>query len=248
MADRKVKAKSFQEWMEINIWGLLFFLGMALAVGGLVEIVPLFFMKNTMEHNKFPEIVWAKAGVEPIVTVDGAGKPVWNWQPGEGVRPYTALELAGRDIYQREGCYVCHSQMVRPFRDEKERYGHYSLASESMFDHPMQWGSKRTGPDLARVGGKYSDDWHRQHLRRPQDLVPESVMPAYPWLDDSYISGKRMRRHMSGLRLIGVPYADADIEKAPEVVRGKTEMDALVTYLQVLGTMAKLDEAKAYRE
>jgi cytochrome c oxidase cbb3-type subunit 2 len=248
MADRKVKAKSFQEWMEINIWGLLFFLGIALAVGGLVEIVPLFFMKNTMEHNKFPEIVWDKAGVEPIVAVDEAGKQVWNWQPGDGVRPYTALELAGRDIYQREGCYLCHSQMVRPFRDEKERYGHYSLASESMFDHPMQWGSKRTGPDIARVGGKYSDDWHRQHLRRPQNLVPESVMPAYPWLDETYVNGKRMRRHMSGLRLIGVPYAEADIEQAPEVVKGKTEMDALVTYLQVLGTMAKLDEAKAYRE
>jgi cytochrome c oxidase cbb3-type subunit 2 len=182
------------------------------------------------------------------VSVDEAGKPVWNWQAGAGVRPYTALELAGRDIYQREGCYLCHSQMVRPFRDEKERYGHYSLASESMFDHPMQWGSKRTGPDLARLGGKYSDEWQRQHLRRPQSLVPESVMPAYPWLDDAYVDPSRMQRHMSGLKTIGVPYADADVEVVPKLVDGKTEMDALVAYLQVLGTMAVLDETKAYRE
>jgi cytochrome c oxidase cbb3-type subunit II len=248
MAEGNVKAKSFQEWMEINIWGLLFFLAIALSIGGLVEIVPLFFMKKTMEYNMFPEIVWPKVGKEPIVSVDEAGKPVWNWNPGDGVRPYTALELAGRDVFQREGCYLCHSQMVRPFRDEKERYGHYSLASESMFDHPMQWGSKRTGPDLARVGAKYSDDWHRKHLRRPQNLVPESVMPAYPWLDTSYVHGKTMQRHMGGLRLIGVPYTDADIAVAPKLVEGKTEMDALVSYLQVLGTMAKLDESKAYRE
>lgn len=248
MAEQKTKAKSFQEWMEVNIWGLLTILALVLSVGGLVEIVPLFYMKNTMEHNKYPELVWAKAGAEPIVAVDEAGKATWNWKPGEGVRPYTALELAGRDIYQREGCYTCHSQMIRPFRDEKERYGHYSLASESAFDHPMQWGSKRTGPDLARVGGKYSDEWQRQHLRAPRSVVPESVMPGYPWLDDAYVDGKRMQGHMKGLQLIGVPYADADIEVAPGLVEGKTEMDALVTYLQVLGTMAALDETKAYRE
>lgn len=248
MAEQKVKAKSFQEWMEINIWGLLFFLAIVLSIGGLVEIVPLFYMKNTMEYNKSPEIVWQKAGKEPIVAVDETGKQVWNWQPGDGVRPYTALELAGRDIYQREGCYLCHSQMIRPFRDEKERYGHYSLASESMFDHPMQWGSKRTGPDLARVGGKYSDDWQRQHLRRPQNLVPESVMPAYVWLEKANVDADTMQRHMKGLRVIGVPYTDADIEAAPKLLAGKTELDALVSYLQVLGTMAKLDDAKAYRE
>ena len=214
-----------------------------------MEIVPLFFMKNTMEHNRFPEIVWDnKAGTVPIVAVDESGKEVWNWKAGDGVRPYTALELAGRDIYQREGCYLCHSQMVRPFRDEKERYGHYSLASESMFDHPMQWGSKRTGPDLARVGGKYSDDWHRKHLNRPQTWVPESVMPAYPWLEKDYVSASTMQRHMKGLRLVGVPYADADIAAAPKLVEGKTELDALVAYLQVLGTMANLDETKVYRE
>jgi cytochrome c oxidase cbb3-type subunit 2 len=248
MADRTVKPKGLQEWMEVNVWLLLVVLGLALSVGGLVEIVPLFFMKNTMEHNKFPEIVWSKAGTEPIVSVDDSGKQVWSWTAGDGVRPYTALELAGRDVYQREGCYLCHSQMVRPFRDEKERYGHYSLASESMFDHPMQWGSKRTGPDLARVGGKYSDEWHREHLRAPRSVVPESVMPNYPWLDDSFVSGTAMKRHMWGLRVVGVPYSDKDIEVAPKLVEGKTEMDALVAYLQVLGTMAKLDDAKAYRE
>ena len=248
MADKKTKPKSFQEWMEVNIWGLLTILALALSVGGLVEIVPLFYMKNTMEHNKHPELIWSKAGVEPIVTVDESGKEDWNWKPGEGVRPYTALELAGRDIYQREGCYTCHSQMIRPFRDEKERYGHYSLASESAFDHPFQWGSKRTGPDLARLGGKYSDEWHRQHMRAPRSVVPESVMPNYPWLDDAYVDGAKMQRHLRGLQTIGVPYTDADIEAAPMLVDAKTELDALVAYMQVLGTMAKLDENKAYRE
>jgi len=248
MSEKKIKAKSFQEWMEINIWGLLIVLGLVLSVGGLVEIVPLFFMKGTFEHVKFPEIVWEKAGKEAIVTRDASGKEQWNWKPGDGVRPYTAVELAGRDIYQREGCYLCHSQMVRPFRDEKERYGHYSLASESMFDHPFQWGSKRTGPDLARVGGKYSSEWQRQHLHAPRSVVPESVMPNYPWLEKSYLNGNALRRHMRGLRLVGVPYSDADIEAAPSLVEGKTELDALVTYLQVLGTEVALDDAKAYRE
>ncbi len=243
----KTKVKSFQEWLEVNIWGLLIATALVLSVGGLVEIVPLFIMKNTFEHNQFPEIVWEKAGREPIVTVDESGKEQWNWKPGDGVRPYTALELAGRDVYQREGCYLCHSQMIRPFRDEKERYGHYSLASESLFDHPFQWGSKRTGPDLARVGGKYSDDWHRQHLRAPRALVPESVMPGYPWLDSSYLKAKTIKRHMRGLRVVGVPYSDADIAAAM-LVEGKTEMDALVSYLQVLGTMVKLDDSKVYRE
>jgi cytochrome c oxidase cbb3-type subunit 2 len=248
VADNKTKPKSLQEWLEVNIWGLLVAVALVLSVGGLVEIVPLFYMKNTMEHNTYPEIVWAKAGQEPIVVVDEAGREQWNWKAGGGMRPYTALELAGRDIYQREGCYLCHSQMIRPFRDERERYGHYSLASESMFDHPFQWGSKRTGPDLARVGGKYSDEWQRQHTREPRSLVPESVMPAYPWLDEAYVNEKRIQRHMRGMRAIGVPYADADIEAAPALVEGKTEMDALVTYLQVLGTMVALDESKTYRE
>jgi cytochrome c oxidase cbb3-type subunit 2 len=240
--------KSFQERMERNIWALLIVVALALSVGGLVEIVPLFYLKNTMEHNQFPEIVWAKAGQEPIVTVDDAGKSQWNWKTGDGIRPYTGLELAGRDIYQREGCYVCHSQMIRPFRDEKERYGHYSLASESMFDHPFQWGSKRTGPDMARLGGKYSDEWHRAHLRAPRSVVPESVMPGYPWLDKAAVDGPKIQRHMAGLKAIGVPYTDADIESAAKLVEGRTEMDALVTYLQVLGSMVQLDDTKAYRE
>jgi cytochrome c oxidase cbb3-type subunit 2 len=248
MAENKTKAKSFQEWMEINIWGLLIVVALVLSVGGLVEIVPLFYMKNTMEHNRYPEIVWDKIGKEPIVVVDAAGKEQWNWKAGQGVRPYTAVELAGRDIYQREGCYLCHSQMIRPFRDERERYGHYSLASESMFDHPFQWGSKRTGPDLARVGGKYSDEWQRQHTIRPKSLVPESVMPAYPWLAENLVKPKKIQRHMRGMRVVGVPYTDADIEAAPALLEGKTELDALVTYLQVLGTMVALDESKTYRD
>jgi len=243
----KIKPKSFQERMEVGIVPLITVLALALSVGGIVEIVPLFYLKNTMEHNAHPEIVWSKAGQQPIVEVKD-GKAQWNWKPGEGVRPYTALELAGRDIYQREGCYVCHSQMIRPFRDEKERYGHYSLASESMFDHPFQWGSKRTGPDMARVGGKYSDDWHRAHLRAPRSVVPESVMPNYPWLDKAAPDVSTMQAHMKGMRAIGVPYSDADIEAVPTLLEGKTDMDALVAYLQVLGTMAALDETKVYRE
>jgi cytochrome c oxidase cbb3-type subunit 2 len=202
-----------------------------------------------MEHNKYPELVWNHdaPGSQPIVTV-ADGKQQWNWKPGDGVRPYTALELAGRDIYQREGCYTCHSQMVRPFRDEKERYGHYSLASESMFDHPFQWGSKRTGPDMARLGGKYSDEWHRAHLRAPRSVVPESIMPNYPWLDKGAPDPSTIQAHMEGLRAIGVPYSDEDIAAAPDLLADKTDMDALVTYLQVLGTMATLDESKVYRE
>ena len=157
----------------------------------------------------------------------------------EGVRPYTPLELAGRDIYVREGCYTCHSQMVRPFRDEAERYGPYSLAAESMFDHPFQWGSKRTGPDLQRVGGKYSDDWHRTHLRAPRDVVPESNMPGYPWLAKTTLTGDDIAAKMRALRSIGVPYTDADIAGGREAIAGKTEEDALVAYLQELGIVIK---------
>ena len=234
--------KNFQERMERNVWALLIVTAIVLSIAGIVEIVPLFFMKDTMEYNKFPEIVW-----QHNVSLDER-KPLSEWKPGDGIRPYTALELAGRDVYQREGCYVCHSQMVRPFRDEKERYGHYSLASESMFDHPFQWGSKRTGPDIARLGGKYSDEWHRKHLRAPRSVVPESVMPNYPWLQHAPVDGATMQAHMRGLRAIGVPYTDADIEPAPQMVQGKTEVDAMVAYLQVLGAMVELDESKAYRE
>lgn len=229
---------SMQEGMEKNVWGLVVGLLLVLSVGGIVEIVPLFYLDSTMEHNKAPELVWQRQ----------EGQMLSDHKPGDGIRPYSALELAGRDIYQREGCYLCHSQMIRPFRDEKERYGHYSLASESMYDHPFQWGSKRTGPDIARVGGKYSDSWQRKHLRAPRSVVPESVMPNYPWLKENMVDGETMQAHMGGLKMLGVPYSDADIEAALKQLEGKTEEDAMVAYLQVLGTMAKLDESKVYRE
>lgn len=160
-------------------------------------------------------------------------------EPVTGVKPYTALQLAGRDIYVREGCYNCHSQMIRPFRAETLRYGHYSVAGESVYDHPFQWGSKRTGPDLARVGGKYSDEWHRVHLNNPRDLVPESNMPEYPWLLKNMVDAQAMPARMQALRMAGVPYKDAEIAQAQADVEGKTEMDALVAYLQVLGLALK---------
>lgn len=156
-------------------------------------------------------------------------------EPIEGVKPYTALQLAGRDIYIREGCYNCHSQMIRPFRAETLRYGHYSVAGESVYDHPFQWGSKRTGPDLARIGGKYTDDWHRIHLTDPRAVVPQSNMPSYSWLNDATVDGETIQAHMRGLRKVGVPYSDAEIDAAPKMVDGKTEMDALVAHLQGLG-------------
>uniref|UniRef100_UPI0035B33052 cytochrome-c oxidase, cbb3-type subunit II n=1 Tax=Aestuariivirga sp. TaxID=2650926 RepID=UPI0035B33052 len=174
-------------------------------VGGLVEIVPLFFQKSTTTA-------------------------------APGLKPYTPLQLAGRDIYIREGCYNCHSQMIRPFRAETLRYGEYSKAGEFVYDHPFQWGSKRTGPDLHRVGGKYSDDWHRIHLNNPRDLVPESNMPAYSWLNKSTLDPADMAPKMKALRVVGVPYSDDEIAKAGDDVKGKTEMDAVVAYLQVLGT------------
>jgi len=157
-------------------------------------------------------------------------------EPAPGVEPYKPLQLAGRDIYIREGCYNCHSQMVRPFRAETERYGNYSLAGESVYDHPFQFGSKRTGPDLARVGGRYPDEWHRVHLTNPRDLVPESNMPAYPWLARRTLDGATVTRHLEALRKVGVPYTDADIEGAAAAVEGKTELEALIAYLQGLGT------------
>lgn len=159
--------------------------------------------------------------------------------PVEGMVPYNATQLEGRDIYIREGCYNCHSQMIRPFRAETERYGHYSVAGETVWDHPFQFGSKRTGPDLARVGGRYSDEWHRVHLVNPRDLVPESNMPSYPWLADSMIDASKTADKMSGLRMLGVPYSDEDIAGAQAQVDGKTELDALVAYLQYLGTPMK---------
>jgi cytochrome c oxidase cbb3-type subunit 2 len=160
-------------------------------------------------------------------------------EPIKGIQPYTALQLAGRDVYIREGCYNCHSQMIRPFRAETLRYGHYSVAGESVYDHPFQWGSKRTGPDLARVGAKYSDEWHRIHLTNPRDVVPESNMPAYPWLASNQVDADSLPAHMSALRKVGVPYTDEQIAKAKEEVKGKTELEATIAYLQVLGLALK---------
>ena len=160
-------------------------------------------------------------------------------EPVAGLRPYTALQLEGRDVYIREGCYVCHSQMIRPFRAETERYGHYSVAGEFVYDRPFQWGSKRTGPDLHRVGGRYSDDWHRVHLVNPRDVVPESVMPGYPWLAKNELSTDLIQKKMTVLRTLGHPYSDDEIKAAPTDIKGKTEMDAMIAYLQVLGTAIK---------
>ena len=160
-------------------------------------------------------------------------------EPVEGLKPYTALQLEGRDVYIREGCYTCHSQMVRPFRAETERYGHYSVAGEFVYDHPFQWGSKRTGPDLARVGGRYSDEWHRVHLINPRDVVPESNMPGFPWLEDNVIDHATTPAKMKVMQTLGVPYTDDEIAAASAAVEGKTEMDALIAYLQVLGTALK---------
>ncbi|MEE4184801.1 MAG: cytochrome-c oxidase, cbb3-type subunit II [Gammaproteobacteria bacterium] len=173
------------------------------------------------------------AEIVPLMLSRTAAEPV------EGMVPYNALQLEGRDIYVREGCYNCHSQMVRPFRAEPERYGHYSLAGETVWDHPFQFGSKRTGPDLARVGGRYSDEWHRVHLMNPRDLVPESNMPSYPWLAEATLDGTQTGKKIAAMRTLGVPYTDEDISSAAAQVSGKTELDALIAYLQYLGTAVK---------
>lgn len=159
--------------------------------------------------------------------------------PAKGVKPYTALQVAGRDIFIREGCYNCHSQMIRPFRAETERYGHYSVAGESVYDHPFQWGSKRTGPDLARVGGRYSDEWHRRHLMNPREVVPESNMPAFPWLARNKVNPDEVVAHMKALRAVGTPYTDEQLAKAPDELKNKSELDAVVAYLQGLGLALK---------
>ena len=177
-------------------------------VGGLVEIVPLYFQRSTTE-------------------------------PVAGLKPYAPLRLVGRDVYVRDGCYNCHSQMIRPFRAETERYGHYSVAGEFVYDRPFQWGSKRTGPDLARVGGRYSDDWHRIHFQNPRDVVPESIMPAYPWLAATPASSDDIETKLRALRRLGVPYSDAEIAGARKELEGKTELDAMIAYLQGLGTVLK---------
>jgi cytochrome c oxidase cbb3-type subunit 2 len=192
------------EKVETSNWLMIVLILVVVAIGGLVEIVPLYFQKSTT-------------------------------QPIAGVTPDSALRVVGRDIYLREGCYNCHSQMIRPLVAETLRYGHYSVAGEYVYDHPFQWGSKRTGPDLHRVGGKYSDEWQRLHLIRPRDLVPESIMPGYPWLENASVESWPVQAHMSALRRVGVPYTDAQIAAAPAELKGKTELDALVAYLQGLG-------------
>jgi cytochrome c oxidase cbb3-type subunit II len=201
-------APSGHEKIETSNFLMIVLVLLTVAVGGLVEIVPLFFQRSTT-------------------------------QPVEGLKPYTALQLAGRDVYLREGCYNCHSQMIRPFRAETLRYGPFSKAGEFVYDHPFQWGSKRTGPDLHRVGGKYSDEWQRLHLINPRDLVPESNMPAYPWLERAALDPADMAPKMTALRRVGVPYTDDEIAKGADAVKGRTELDALVAYLQVLGTAVK---------
>jgi len=193
------------EIVEKNIGLMAILVVIVISFGGLAEIVPLYFMKDTT-------------------------------QPVAGLKPYTALQLEGRDIYIREACNACHSQMIRPFRAETERYGHYSVAGEFVYDHPFLWGSKRTGPDLARVGGRYSDDWHEAHLTNPRDVVPESNMPSFPWLAENQMTGEDTPAKMKALRTLGVPYTDADISGATDAVKGKTEMSALIAYLQHLGT------------
>jgi cytochrome c oxidase cbb3-type subunit II len=199
---------SGHEKIETSNFLMIVLILVAVAIGGIVEIVPLFFQRSTT-------------------------------QPVEGLKPYTPLQLAGRDVYIREGCYNCHSQMIRPFRAETLRYGPYSKAGEYVYDHPFQWGSKRTGPDLHRVGGKYSDDWHRLHLTAPRALVPESNMPAYPWLEKADLNPADLAPKMKALRIVGVPYSDAEIAKSGDDVKGKTELDAVIAYLQVLGTSVK---------
>jgi cytochrome c oxidase cbb3-type subunit 2 len=203
------------EVVEKNIGLMIILIIIVISFGGLVEIVPLFFIKDTTE-------------------------------PVKGLEPYSPLRLEGRDIYVREGCYLCHSQMIRPFRAETERYGHYSVAGEFVYDHPFQWGSKRTGPDLARVGGRYSDDWHRVHLINPRDVVPESNMPSFVWLEENKLDGKDTAAKMSVMNILVSAtcngcktYSEDEIAKASDEVKGKTEMDALIAYLQGLGTAIK---------
>ncbi len=207
MSNENEKPNNPHEKIEKNIGLMAVLIAVVVAMGGLVEIVPLMHQAEAIE-------------------------------PLPGVEPYPPLELAGRDVYVREGCYNCHSQMVRTLRFETERYGHYSLAGESVYDRPHQWGSKRTGPDLARVGGRYSDDWHRVHLINPRDVVPESNMPSYPWLDRNLLNPEQVETRIRTLQRLGDPYSDEQVAGAAEEVRGKTELDAVVAYLQGLGRHA----------
>jgi cytochrome c oxidase cbb3-type subunit 2 len=260
----KIYSTKFQDKIERSTLLMFVMTAFAVAIGGIVEIVPLFYLPNTgmasadgtynntqhkdRDGNVIPmdKIVWNPATSEH--------KTLDEWQPGDGVRPYKPLELAGRNVYIREGCFLCHSQMIRPFRDEKDRYGHYSIAEESMYDHAYQWGSKRTGPDLARLAGKYSDEWHLLHLRYPRDLVPESVMPNYFWLEGKQVDVAETVKTMEVLTIMPfnpVPktiYTDEYIAGAAAQLAGKTDMDALIAYLQSLGNHVKFEEGVNYRD
>lgn len=260
----KIYSTKLQDKIERNTLLMFVFTAVAVAIGGIVEIVPLFYLPNTgmsggdgtfngTQHkdkngNVVPmdKIVWNPA--------TSAHKTLDEWQPGDGVRPYKPLELAGRGVFIREGCFLCHSQMIRPFRDEKDRYGHYSIAEESMYDHTYQWGSKRTGPDLARVGGKYSDEWHRRHLRYPRDVVPESVMPNYFWLEKMPVDAVKTVKTMEVMTKMPfnpVPtsiYTGEYIKAAPAELEGKSDLDAVIAFLQSLGNQVKFEEGVNYRD
>ncbi|MDO8350075.1 MAG: cytochrome-c oxidase, cbb3-type subunit II [Gallionella sp.] len=260
----KLYSTKLQDKIERNTLLMFVLTAIAVSVGGIVEIVPLFYLPNTamcqndptcnntqhkdLQGNAIPmdKIIWNPA--------TSAHKTLDEWQPGDGVRPYKALELAGRSVYIREGCFLCHSQMIRPFRDEKDRYGHYSIAEESMYDHTYQWGSKRTGPDLARVGGKYSDEWHRKHLKYPRDVVPESVMPNYFFLDKAAVnvdSAIHTMNVMTKMPFNPVPrtiYTDKYLDGAKAELENKTEMDAVIAFLQSLGNHVKFEEGVNYRD
>jgi len=259
-----IYSTKFQDKVERNTLLMFIMTALAVAVGGIVEIVPLFYLPNTgmlggdgtfngtshkdLQGNaiSMDKIVWNPATSEH--------KTLTDWQPGDGVRPYTALETAGRHVFIREGCFLCHSQMIRPFRDEKDRYGHYSIAEESMYDHTYQWGSKRTGPDLARLGGKYSDEWHRKHLKYPRDVVPESVMPNFFFLEKNPVNVERTVKTLEVMTKMPFNpvsksiYSAEYIAAAPEALKDKTEMDAVIAYLQSLGNHVKFEEGVNYRD
>ncbi len=260
----KIYSTKFQDKIERSTLLMFVMSAFAVAIGGIVEIVPLFYLPNTANCGSDPtcNATQHKDQNGNVIQMD---KIIWNpatsehktldeWQPGDGVRPYKPLELAGRNVYIREGCFLCHSQMIRPFRDEKDRYGHYSIAEESMYDHTYQWGSKRTGPDLARLAGKYSDEWHRRHLKYPREVVPESVMPNYFWLENKPVDVAETVKTMEVLTIMPfnpIPktiYTDEYIAGAAAQLEGKTDMDALIAYLQSLGNHVKFEEGVNYRD
>ncbi len=260
----KIYSTKLQDKIERNTLLMFVLTALAVAVGGIVEIVPLFYLPNTgmsggdgtFNGTSHKDLQGNPISMDKIVwnPVTSEHKTLDDWQPGDGVRPYKPLELAGRHVYIREGCFLCHSQMIRPFRDEKDRYGHYSIAEESMYDHTYQWGSKRTGPDIARLAGKYSDEWHRRHLKYPRDVVPESVMPNFFFLENNPVDVTKTVKTMEVMTIMPfnpVPktiYTDEVIANAPAELEGKTEMDAVIAFLQSLGNHVKFEEGVNYRD